>query len=429
MPQVFPQLFITTGDVLVIARSFPALQTLTLSGQGEAVLYQQQECELQPLSQLTGLTHLSIAARRDFASATLASLSSLQQLPSLELQLLDEKERGRPGGFHRVFPHLSSLWGLPHLTRLSCAHVNAAPPHIARFRMGEEEHVELELDDDNYDGVLTMLAGCRQLTSLHLPWANFIKDRAAERLAAALPQLTQLSVKRLRPEGAMPPCSWRELTLCGEYQELTTDGLFELPLEGLDHLRLNHLVCAHVFSGGLMGDFINMMEQRGPLLAAKLQAANNGRGIPLSFRSCLGSAQIARGIASLAALDGAVDAMHFSLRTLLEGAHVQALATSLPRLAHLSVSDPGLIGDDAWACIGTLPSLEAFSAIDGAFAFRLCKEPFNPRHMALLASSVTRPLTVTVAQSDAGVAVAALRALQAAGNVGAGFITLLPREA
>ena len=174
-----------------------------------------------------------------------------------------------------------------------------------------------------------------------------------------------------------------------------------------------------------------MMEQHGPLLAAKLQAANSEPGVRLSFSYGSVSAELTRVIASLAVLGFAVDAFSFSL-TQMEGAHVQALAAAFSRLAHVAVSDPGLINDDAWASIGTLPSLKTFSAMRDSNDFlkpRHTSEPFLPQYLALLASSVTRPLSVTVAQSDIEVAAAALRALQAAGHVGAGLITLHPREA
>ena len=110
---------------------------------------------------------------------------------------------------------------------------------------------------------------------------------------------------------------------------------------------------------------------------------------------------------------------------------MRALATARPRLAHLSVGEPGLLGDDAWAALGTFPSLKTFSALpddDSFFRPPAPSTPLSPLHMALLASSVTRPLAMTVTQSDAEVAASALKALQGAGNVGAGFITLHQRE-
>ena len=211
--------------------------------------------------------------------------------------------------------------------------------------------------------------------------------------------------------------------------------MFQLPLEGLERLHVAHLVLPPFINSDHVDNFVGMMGRRGRLLATKLQAANkNGPGARLSFIYSLGPADLARVIASLPVLDVAVDAFS-SNHTRLEGSHVRALATALPRLAHLSAGEPGLLGDDAWATLGTFPSLETFSAMPGAMPdddsfFRPPSPttPFIPLHMALLASSVTRPLAVTVAQSDAEVAASALKALQAAGTVGAGFITLHQRE-
>ena len=208
----------------------------------------------------------------------------------------------------------------------------------------------------------------------------------------------------------MPSCSWKELTLCGKSpQILSRHELFHLPFEGLDRLHVTRLVLPPFCSLGdadIFGSF-----------GYKLRSALD---------------LLPRIIASLAALDGIVDSLRFDIGSRLRGSHVQALATALPRLAHFSVCEPGLIDDNAWASVGTLPSLKTFSTMRDSSDFiqpQHALEPFQPRHMALLASSVTRPLTVTVAQSDAEVAAAALKALQAEGHVGATFITLHQREA
>ena len=412
----------------MIALSLPALRTLALSGLEEAAPGQ-QECELQPLSQLTGLMDISITARRWFSPLTLASLSSLHQLASLELQLI--KVNDDLYSFHRVFPHLSSLWGLSHLAYLSCIHVDTDPPFTGRLHLSLQDAlldvIDLTMVEDEEDRMITVLAGCLQLTSLHLPWANFMHG-ATERLAAELPQLTRLLVGSLWPQAPIPPCSWRELTLCGGSLQINGD-FFHLPLEGLDRLHIDHLALPYIRNSDHADSFTSLMEQHGPLLAAKSQVADDEPGARLSFIHSLESAELAKVIAALAVLGGAVDALSFS-HTQLEGSHVQALAAALPRLARLSLSDPGLISDDAWAFIGTLPSLKTFSVMrySGGLQQQQATEPFNPQHVALLASSVTRPLTVTVAQSDAAVAALALKALQEAGNMGAGFITLLPRE-
>ena len=390
------------------------------------------ECELQPLSQLTGLVDLSIAACRCFAASTLASISMLKQLASLELQL--DKDNG---DFSHIFPHLSSLWGLSHLTHLSCIHIDTAPLHVGGMpdtpvNPRPREAAVPKFDFSAMRGMITALVGCQNLMSLQLPWANFM-GRYAERLATELTRLTRLSVNGIWPTASMPPCSWRELTLCRK-QTLLCNCLVRLPLEGLDCLCVSRL--ALLLQKSINVDaFVNAMEQQGPLLVAKLWAANNNgpRLHSLSFRCYLdSSAQLTRIIPALTVFDVVVDALTFSFCTKLEGSHMWLLATALPGLAHFTVCEPGLIDDDAWACIGTLPGLKTFSIIDDGTSFppQHPKEPFNPRHMALLASSVTRPLTVTVAQSDAEMAAVALKALQAEGHVaGAGLITLHQREA
>ena len=424
MPQEVPPLRITTRDVEVIATSLPSLQSLSLSGL-DAAAPGQQECELQPLSQLTGLHDLSIAARQTYSASTLASISALKQLKSLGLQLVEAR---MDSDFLGVFPHLSSLWGLSHLAHLSCVRVDMAPLYNDILYSSLVIDLTMGGNEDEYNRMITTLAGCRQLTSLHLPWAN-LASGAAERLAAELPQLTQLSVGDLQPINQMPSCSWRELTLCGK-DKLLSRTLLNLPLEGLDRLLTTQLTLpTSISSSDDVDNFISLMEQCGPLLAAKLQAANIKPRVRLDFIQGLPPAETSRVIASLAFLDAAVDA--FSFCTRLEGYHIHALAAAFPRLAHLAVADPGHINDDAWASVGILPSLKTFSTMQHGKDFVQPQhlEPFQPRHMALLASSVTRSVTVVVAQSDAEAAAAALEALQAAGHVGAGFITLFPREA
>ena len=416
----------------VIASSLPSLRSLALSGIDKAVPGW-PEIQLQPLSQLTGLTDLSIATHRAFAAATLASLSMVKHLASLEIQLGDVD-----GVFQHVIPHLSSLWSLSHLTHLSCIRVDMAPPHIGGAQ-GNLHGVTVTVPAFEFGAIgkmITTLSGCRQLTSLQLPWAIF-GGSAAERLATELPLLTQLTANSILPSAPMPSCSWKELTLCGKSpQILSRHELFHLPFEGLDRLHVTRLVLPPFCSLGDADIFVSMMERHGPLLASKLQAAanNDTSGVHLSFGYKLRSALdlLPRIIASLAALDGIVDSLRFDIGSRLRGSHVQALATALPRLAHFSVCEPGLIDDNAWASVGTLPSLKTFSTMRDSSDFiqpQHALEPFQPRHMALLASSVTRPLTVTVAQSDAEVAAAALKALQAEGHVGATFITLHQREA
>lgn len=211
MPQMVPPLMLTTDVIEVVASSFPALKTLALSGMDEAVPGQ-PEVQLQPLSELTGLTDLSIAARQIFSASTLASLSSLKQLAGLKLEL----RNGADDAFLRISPHLSSLWGLRLLTQLSCIDISGS--------------IEEENDEPAYDSMVTTLVGCRQLASLCLPWAVLMNDAAAERLATELPQLTRLSVESLWPNTTMPPCSWRVLTLCGEIQDFGC--LLKLPSFG-----------------------------------------------------------------------------------------------------------------------------------------------------------------------------------------------------
>ena len=428
VPQEAPPPWITTEDVAVISGSFPALQSLALSGLDEAAPGS-PEIQLQPLSQLTGLLDLSLASRQVFGGSTLASLSALKNLASLELQLVvvdDDLDR-----FRRVFPHFSSLWGLSRLTHLSCIHIDTDPPYTGKVDFSQV--IDLTIHEEAYDRIFATLAGCQQLTSLHLPWAE-LSGGAVERLAAGLPRLTRLSVRGLWPRTQMPPCSWRELTLCGGCQMLTC-AMFRLPLEGLDRLSMAHLELAPMINTCYFDDYIGMVQQHGPLLAAKLQPVGNHPGVRLSFHSSMGSAQLVRLIASLAAFNGVVNALNLSFSTQLNGSHVRALTTALPKIAHLSVCEPiMLISNDAWASFGTLPSLTTFSVIidDGASIQQQQqqpKAPFKPQHMALLASSITRPLRVTVAQTDIEVAAAALRALQAEGHVGAGLITLLQRVA
>ena len=405
VPQGVSSLGISTGDMMVVARSFPSLRTLALSDIDQAALGWEQECKLKPLSQLTGLTDLSIAARRGVSVSTLASLSSLKQLASLKLQLVNDGL----DGFCHVLPHLRSLWGLHHLAHLSCTYtdkwsaqqIGRAPenrdnvqPHRAVVTAQALGFPSTAVEMIFIRGVYT-LSGCRNLSSLQLPWASF-QDGAAERLATRMPQLTRLSVNSLWPGvDPMPACSWREVTLCGGPQ-LLSSALFRRPLEGMEHLRITHLVIPRFIDSDSVDNFVRMMGQRGRLLATKLQAArNNGPGVRLSFIYGLEFAQLARVIASLTVLDGAVDA-YCSGHTRLEGSHKRALATALPRLTHLSVVEPGLLGDDAWATLGTFPSLKTFSAVpddeDSFFRLPSPTMPFSPLHMALLASSVTRPL-------------------------------------
>ena len=215
VPQGVSPLGISTGDMMVVARSFPSLRTLALSDIDQAALGWEQECQLKPLSQLTGLTDLSIAARRVFPDSTLASLSSLKRLASLKLQLIRVHD-GFDGFCQQVFPHLRSLWGLRHLAHLSCTYIDSKPPPcIGRVPNNPDNVLQPHrvaappLDLFSTGRMITTLSGCKKLSSLQLPWA-ILAEGAAERLAKELPQLTRLSVNCLWPGSQMPACSWRE---------------------------------------------------------------------------------------------------------------------------------------------------------------------------------------------------------------------------
>ena len=257
VPQGVSPLGISTGDMMVVARSFPSLRTLALSDIDQAALGWEQECKLKPLSQLTGLTDLSIAARRVFPDSTLASLSSLKRLASLKLQLIRVHD-GFDGFCQQVFPHLRSLWGLRHLAHLSCTYIDSKPPPcIGRVTNNPDNVLQPHrvaappLDLFSTGRMITTLSGCKKLSSMQMPWAVFAEG-AAERLAKELPQLTRLSVNCLWPGAPMPACSWREVTLCGGSQMLST-ALFQLPLEGLERLHIAHPVQGYAALAVLRG--------------------------------------------------------------------------------------------------------------------------------------------------------------------------------
>ena len=260
VPQGVSPLGISTGDMMVVARSFPSLRTLALSDIDQAALGWEQECKLKPLSQLTGLTDLSIAARRVFPDSTLASLSSLKRLASLKLQLIRVHD-GFDGFCQQVFPHLRSLWGLRHLAHLSCTYIDSKPPPcIGRVTNNPDNVLQPHrvaappLDLFSTGRMITTLSGCKKLSSMQMPWAVFAEG-AAERLAKELPQLTRLSVNCLWPGAPMPACSWREVTLCGGSQMLST-GLFQLPLEGLERLHIAHLVLPPFINSDHVDNFV-----------------------------------------------------------------------------------------------------------------------------------------------------------------------------
>ena len=286
---------ISADDMAVVAAKFPLLQRLRLK-------YMDVVTGLwhEPLSRLPMLQTLSIVAGSTLPDSFLSSLSCLERLSSLDIDLTQEIGEG----LGRVMQHLqhisglaslslnadyfyashlklsalSCLWGLQHLTRLS-------------FISWNEDHDYDEIEGEAIAG----LAGCQLLTSLELSWGAF-EDGSAELLAAELTRLTHLSVHSMKPLGSMTAlCSWKDLTLNSLYcQDLR--GLVRLPLAGLhriffgEHIFFGQRNCTYqdcsvpmqllsFFSKFTLEvadfeAFLGLMELRAPQLAAAMLRAN-----------------------------------------------------------------------------------------------------------------------------------------------------------
>ena len=315
--------------------------------------------KLQPLSQLTGLRDLRLSTQHFFADATLDSISSIrQQLERLELQLLyGSSAKTAVTSAPAVLRRLSSLGSLQHLTHLL---------FTCTLKAADGPSASLPLHGLGDAAAIAGLTACKRLISLQLPWAK-LTGGAAELLAAGLPCLMQLTVRQVQPMAPVAPCSWRELTLLGELQGL--HDLIKLPLSGLDHLSLTHLVLAPYHDGGVE-PHIHTLERYVPLLAAKLL------GLSRLTLDCgwlhMDGAQLTSLLASIVTLGGttltdfAITGLPFTdfeitglpVRRLLQRSHMEQLAMGLLCLTQLSLLHRNLaLGD--WSRLGTLAGLHS----------------------------------------------------------------------
>ena len=316
-------------------------------------------------------------------------LQYVQQLSALASLRLTATSASNQDPAFRNLKGLSHLRSLQHLTHLAlgCRPAPKAPlvlggPVAARLAQDLPRLVRLELS-------------CLK-----------VRRGAAEALVM-LQHLTQLSVWGMRPLGPMdegPPCSWKELTLCGEQHWLY--HLKELPLGSLERICMGsgvlHLLLPNE-DGAEMAEYIDDIRGFAALLASKLRGAGGGFGDKEED-------------GLLSPLIGIVYALVLELHQ-MQDSHVRELAEALPQLRRLAVRTED-ISDGAWACLGAvLPSL-------GALILRGDKKSFRPEYIAHLASSLSHPLVVAIQGGGVAAALAGLRALLAVPHAGAGFITL-----
>ena len=269
---------ISTDDMTVVAAKLPSIQRLRL-----ACMDVMPGLWHEPLSRLARLHTLTIVAGLTLPDSFLSSLSRLERLSCLGIDLMEEIDdylgrvvqhlqhvsslaslslKGDFNAGHLKLSTLSCLWGLQHLTRLS-------------FILRNEGSYYSEVDGE----VIAGLVGCKLLTSLELPWGAF-ENGLVEQLAVELTRLTHLSVHSMRPLGPMTAsCSWKELTLNSLYQYLR--DLLLLPVANIDRVFLKHEYYMYETRATVFAPeadnfeaFLGLMELRAPQLATAMLRAN-----------------------------------------------------------------------------------------------------------------------------------------------------------
>ena len=407
-----------------MAASCPNLRQLVLSN---------LTAPIGPLFQpLTQLHTLSL----DNALLEAPALDSLRHLHGLSsLEIISKSSGGFLRGIAPLVQQLSALASLslvmasprvqdPTLRDLSEFSRLGALLHLTHLKLDRSPFKRQALDSGNAVHLAQYLP---RLVRLELSCFELSRDGAAEALAE-LQHLTQLSVWNLGSLGPMddgPPCSWKELTLCGEEHWL--EWLTELPLRSLERIRmgsgaLNLMLPTARGDEWEMPDYIDNLRGSAALLASKLGGAGNGFGAEEAGLILKLQPKQVAAPGLFAALRPLIDVFHtLDLELhMLQDSHVRELGEALPHLRRLVLRTKDL-SVSAWACLGAaLPGLEMLILSSD-------EESFRPEHIAHLASSLSHPLVIAVDGGGVATALAGLRALLAVRHAGAGFITLKER--
>ena len=362
---------------------------------------------LASLRQLQGLSRLKISSKAcgSFLGEILRHVQHVSALRSLSLTVTSAKSQDHA---FRSFSEFSRLENLLHMTHLM---LDCRPPILQALKGTRAAH---------------LATGLPQLVQLELSCFQ-LRHGAAEALAA-LQHLTRLSVWGLLSSGSMddpPPCSWKELTLCGERHWL--HDLMDMPLRSLERIRMGsgvlHLLLPT--EGGdewEMPDYIAELHGFAELLASKLGGAVGGSGAEEAglILKLQPKQVVAAGLFdALVPLRDVIQTLDLELHK-LQDSHVRELGEALPQLRRLKLRTKDL-GVSAWACLGAvLTGLEMLVLSSD-------EESLRPEHIAHLASSLARPLVVAVDGGGVATALAGLRTLLAVRHAGAGFITLKER--
>ena len=426
------QVVMSDTDLEQMVASCPALRQLVLAN-----LMAPIGSLFRPLTQLHALT-LENVPHKPFMASPLASLHYLHRLSRLEIS---SKSCGSfLGDILQHVQRLSALTSLS-LTATSALRQDPAFRNLSKLsRLSALERLthlmldcrpaEIQILDG--PGVTCFSQYLPRLLQLEL--SCFRLDSGAPEALAMLQHLTQLSVWDMQSLGPMdggPPCSWKELTLCGE-RHWPVD-LMDLPLRSLERIRMGsgvlHLLLPKE-AGPEMAVFIQELRDSAAslgLLSSRLRGAGGRFGAKevdpdsqaLKLKLRPGHVAAAGLFAALVPLRGAIHTLDLKLHY-LQGSHVRELGEAFPQLRQLKLRTKELsVG--AWACLGAaLPGLKTLVLSSD-------EESFRPEHMAHLASSLAHPLAVAIDGGGGAAALAGLRALLAIPHVGACFIMLMER--